>query len=211
MRNIYDSDDRGHPALYATSGRNVLWIIIENQSFPYVEKKNLKPRSKFLIIDQYCSVRSHNTILVSITPGHGRTGAYFCVQSKLRNSQSEITRRVRLVVKNEFRHSTKCTKNKHENPVNVYRLYRISSFRRKIQFEHFILNTMFWLTNAPPCISNQTLRNDLHGKTIEGESVIFYKRFFSRLPKHNIPLISNQITLTFPNNPRRRLINRRCI
>jgi len=55
-------------------------------------------------------------------------------------------------------------------------------------------------------ISNQTLHNDL--KTIEEESAVFYKRFFSRLGNHGNPLIKKSDSLTLPENPRRRLKKR---
>lgn len=70
--------------------------------------------------------------------------------------------------------------------------------------------TLRQLTNAPPYISNLTLHNDLHIKSIEEESVSFYKRFFSRLANHNNPLISSLNNLTLPDNPRRRLKRRWC-
>jgi len=70
--------------------------------------------------------------------------------------------------------------------------------------------TLRQLSNAPPYISNLTLHNDLHVKTIEEESVIYYKRFFSRLANHINPLIRNLNTLTLPDNPRRRLKRRWC-
>jgi len=45
-------------------------------------------------------------------------------------------------------------------------------------------------------------------KTIEEESVIYYKRFFSYLANHKNPLIRNLNTITLPEAPRR-LLQRR--
>ncbi|VVC34165.1 Endonuclease/exonuclease/phosphatase,Reverse transcriptase domain [Cinara cedri] len=70
--------------------------------------------------------------------------------------------------------------------------------------------TLRKIANAPPYVSNLTLHNDLHMKTIEEESVIYYKRFFSRLANHTNPLIRNLNTLTLPEAPRRRLKRRWC-
>lgn len=63
--------------------------------------------------------------------------------------------------------------------------------------------TLCHLTNAPPYISNLTLHNDLHVKSIEKESVLFYKRFFLPLANHNNPLLRNLNNLTLPDNPHR--------
>jgi hypothetical protein len=65
--------------------------------------------------------------------------------------------------------------------------------------------TLHQLTNPSPYIPNLILHNDLHVKTIEEESVLFYKRFFSYLANHNNPLISDLGNLTLPDNPRHRL------
>ncbi|VVC41248.1 Reverse transcriptase domain [Cinara cedri] len=70
--------------------------------------------------------------------------------------------------------------------------------------------TLRKIANAPPYVSNLILHNDLHMKTIEEESVIYYKRFFSRLANHTNPLIRNLNTLTLPEAPRRRLKRRWC-
>jgi len=70
--------------------------------------------------------------------------------------------------------------------------------------------TLRKITNAQPYISNLTLHNDLRMKSIEEESVIFYKRFFSRLNNHENPLIQSLNSLTLPENPRRRLKRRWC-
>jgi len=63
--------------------------------------------------------------------------------------------------------------------------------------------TLRKLTNAPPYISNLTLHNDLHIKTTEEESAVYYKRFFSRLVNHENPLIRKLNSLTLSENPRR--------
>lgn len=78
----------------------------------------------------------------------------------------------------------------------------------KIQAFQYI--TLRKITNAQPYISNLTLHNDLRMKSIEEESVIFYKRFFSRLNNHENPLIQSLNSLTLPENPRRRLKRRWC-
>lgn len=43
------------------------------------------------------------------------------------------------------------------------------------------------LSNSPPFISDPTLRNDFHMKTIEEEARMFYLRFHSRLVNHTNP------------------------
>jgi len=70
--------------------------------------------------------------------------------------------------------------------------------------------TLRRIANAPPYVSNLTLHNDMRMKTVEEESVIYYKRFFSHLANHKNPLIRNLNTLTLPETPRRRLKRRWC-
>lgn len=70
--------------------------------------------------------------------------------------------------------------------------------------------TLRKIANAPPYVSNLTLHNDMRMKTVEEESVIYYKRFFSHLANHKNPLIRNLNTATLPETPRRRLKRRWC-
>lgn len=66
------------------------------------------------------------------------------------------------------------------------------------------------LSNAPPYVSNLTLHNDFHIKTIYEEAQSFYLRFRIRLLSHQNPLIKNLSSLTLPGNPRRRLKRKWC-
>jgi len=66
------------------------------------------------------------------------------------------------------------------------------------------------LSNALPYISNQTLHNDLHIRTIEDETRIFYTRFHKRLQSHHNPLIKDFSIFTLPGNPTRRLKRKWC-
>ena len=66
------------------------------------------------------------------------------------------------------------------------------------------------LTNAPPYISNHTLHNDLHMKTVNEEARIFYTRFHKKLQTHSNPLIKDLYILTLPGNPNRRLKRKWC-
>jgi hypothetical protein len=79
--------------------------------------------------------------------------------------------------------------------------YRIQTFRN-ISFKH--------LSNAPPHISNQTLHNDLHIKSIEEESCIFYTCFHKRFHSHPNPLINDLSILTLLGNSNRRLKRKWC-
>jgi hypothetical protein len=87
-------------------------------------------------------------------------------------------------------------------------LHFFLDFKSKIQtYQNMTLRK---LINDPPYVSYLTLHNDLHVKSIEEESVLSYKRFFSRLGNHNNPIISNLNNFTLPDNPRRRLKRRWC-
>jgi len=66
------------------------------------------------------------------------------------------------------------------------------------------------LSNAPPYISNLTLHNDLHMRTIVEEASIFYTRFHKRLLTHPNPLIKDLYIRTLPGNPNRRLKRNWC-
>jgi hypothetical protein len=61
------------------------------------------------------------------------------------------------------------------------------------------------LSNAPPYISNLTLHNDLHMRTIVEEARIFYTRFHKRLQTHPNHFIKDLSIRTLPGNPNRRL------
>lgn len=61
------------------------------------------------------------------------------------------------------------------------------------------------ITNAPYFVSNHTLHNDLHIKTINEEAKSFYNRFHLKLLNHFNPLIKGLSITTLPGNPQRRL------
>uniref|UniRef100_A0A2S2Q7E7 Putative RNA-directed DNA polymerase n=1 Tax=Sipha flava TaxID=143950 RepID=A0A2S2Q7E7_9HEMI len=66
------------------------------------------------------------------------------------------------------------------------------------------------LSNAPPYVSNLTLHNDFHIKTINEEAQSFYLRYRTRLLSHQNPLIKTLSSQTLPGNPRRRLKRKWC-
>jgi len=61
--------------------------------------------------------------------------------------------------------------------------------------------TLRKITNAPSFISNQTLNDDMHMKTIEKESVVYHKRFIPCLDNHENPLTWNINTLSLLEVP----------
>jgi hypothetical protein len=62
--------------------------------------------------------------------------------------------------------------------------------------------TLRRIANVPPYAANQTLHKDLHMKSIEEESVIYYKRFIAHLANQQNPLIRNLNNVTLPEVPR---------
>lgn len=65
-------------------------------------------------------------------------------------------------------------------------------------------------TSAPWFVSNQSLHKDLNIETVNNLTLAYYKNFHSRLSLHSNPLVSNQFTLTLPNDPPRRLKRHWC-
>jgi len=74
---------------------------------------------------------------------------------------------------------------------NRIRTLQTTSFRR--------------LSNAPPYISNYTLHNDFHMKTIVEKARTSDKRFHNRLQTHPNHFIKDLSILILPGSPNRRL------
>lgn len=66
------------------------------------------------------------------------------------------------------------------------------------------------LLNAPPYVSNHSIRSDLKIPLVHDEAKSYYKRFHLRLPSHPNPLARDLSTLTIPGNPPRRLKRKWC-
>jgi hypothetical protein len=68
------------------------------------------------------------------------------------------------------------------------------------------------LTNGPPYISNHTLHNDLHMRTIDegARSFYLYTRFNKQLQTYPNPFINDLSISTLPGNPNRRLKRKWC-
>ena len=66
------------------------------------------------------------------------------------------------------------------------------------------------ITSAPWFVSNHSLHKDLNIDTVNTLIIAHYKKFHSRLSLHPNPLISNQYSITLPNDPPRRLKRQWC-